>query len=711
MLVAAGGLGFAAQVVLLRELLATYAGNELSAGVAVAVWLLCESLGACLFGQWADWYNPRLLPLIGLISVASSVLAVPATIAARSSLGLLPGEAVSVPALVGISFMVLVLPAATHGALFVTAAAGVGSAGRAYALEGLGTAAAGALVSLILLNRLPSLAVAALLAVPVAAGVFRQARLLSAVTAVTLLVLAVLAGRAERRVYAAAWPGQHITAIINTPYGKVVRMQRDGQRTVLYDGIPVMNIPPVDPERIEELVHLPMLAHPAPGRVLMLGQALGGYVDELLKHPVRAVTVVQLDAGLGRELRIAGGDFVSDELADPRVRRVTADPVTFVGGAGGTFDVVIMLDEAPVTFAAGRLFALEFFERCRQRLAPGGILAIPAPGTGTQIPPDARSILLNRRRTLEASFNALELLPADFPLLLASDRHIQTTTETLTARLRQRHIVASVLDSSYLAALLDPFRRELLERELSGATRPVLNTARRPVEVLLSMARAGRMSSPGFGRWYSGLTSLPLWYAWIAVVFLLAVGLVGVRWRGLPFGTGLAVLTSGLTGAGIYTCSVVGYQMRFGSVYSGVSLLAASLMLGSVIGGVLGTRLGHRGAPVLLVAGDLLLGAGAVALPVLVQHGPAVSFALVLGLAGACLGLQFALAGSVLRSEGTGRMTGVLAALDLTGGFAGGLVTALLLLPIYGLASAVLVLAGVKLSSLVAQLAARSAVV
>ena len=48
---AIGCLGIAGQLVLLRELMAAYGGNEFSAGVTVAVWILCEALGAWLAGH------------------------------------------------------------------------------------------------------------------------------------------------------------------------------------------------------------------------------------------------------------------------------------------------------------------------------------------------------------------------------------------------------------------------------------------------------------------------------------------------------------------------------------------------------------------------------------------------------------------------------------------------------------------------------------
>jgi spermidine synthase len=720
LLASVGGLGFAAQVVLLRELLATFSGNELAAGVALAVWILCEALGAWLFGRAGDERAPVLLPWLGLASIAASLVGVPATILARPALRLLPSEAVGIPAVAGITLTVLLLPAASHGALFVAASAcrktgtrsPVSSVGLAYVWEGLGTFAAGLVASFVLLNRLPSLAVVALLALPVAATVTPRSRPLAGTFAATLLLIAVLAPGLERRAWAAAWPGQHVASVINTHYGKVVRLERAEQRTVLYDGAAVMNLPVADIERTEELVHLSLLAHAAPRRVLMLGQALGGFLAEALKHPVSGVTLVQLDPALSRELEVAGGGAVRAQLADARVHYLSADPVTFLRRSSDTFDCIIFTDATPATISANRLFAVEFYALCRARLRPGGILAIPGPGSSTQLTPGVRAILAVRKRSLETAFPYVALLSADFPLFLASGVPLWTRPDTLSTRLCRLGIPTRVIDSAYLTNLLGDFRTTMLTRELSQPQEHAarLNTWAVPTELFLNVARESRLASAASGQWYEALGRTPTWFAWLFVALLAATGLIGARARGKRFVAGLAVFTSGMVGASVMVLSVIGYQVRFGSVYSGVSLLVAAFTLGTVFGGIAGTRPStNRASGLLFGAADIALLACAASQPVLARTGSAADFLIVLCLAGACLGLQFALAGALLHARGVGRRTGMLSSLDLAGGFLGGLGTALFLLPVYGLVTAALVAAGIKLASLLGQLPVRPA--
>ncbi len=52
--------GMAAQVILLRELLVVFYGNELSIGIILAIWLLCEAAGASSFRKTSCGFKKKL---------------------------------------------------------------------------------------------------------------------------------------------------------------------------------------------------------------------------------------------------------------------------------------------------------------------------------------------------------------------------------------------------------------------------------------------------------------------------------------------------------------------------------------------------------------------------------------------------------------------------------------------------------------------------
>jgi predicted membrane-bound spermidine synthase len=139
-------------------------------------------------------------------------------------------------------------------------------------------------------------------------------------------------------------------------------------------------------------------------------------------------------------------------------------------------------------------------------------------------------------------------------------------------------------------------------------------------------------------------------------------------------------------------------------------------MFGTVLGGSFGSSRsplpGHSSLAPLFAVSDLVLAVCAAAVLALIRGGPAGVLLSANCLAGACLGFQFAVAGSMARGPSSivsapmsaARRAGVLTALDLVGGSIGGILTALVLVPAFGIGTAALLAGAVKLTSALAQL-------
>jgi spermidine synthase len=125
----------------------------------------------------------------------------------------------------------------------------------------------------------------------------------------------------------------------------------------------------------EMLVHLPLLTHPAPRRVLIIGGGDGGTLEEVLKHPVEQATMVEIDRAVVDVSRaylpgIAGGAF-----DDPRTQLLIADGIAFVRETAERFDA-ILVDSTDPKGPGVALFSEEFFAMCARVLTAGGILTM-----------------------------------------------------------------------------------------------------------------------------------------------------------------------------------------------------------------------------------------------------------------------------------------------------------------------------------------------
>ncbi len=121
------------------------------------------------------------------------------------------------------------------------------------------------------------------------------------------------------------------------------------------------------------LAHVPLLLHPNPKRVAILGLGSGVTLGSALTHPLDAATVLEISPEV-----VDASRFFEPEnhraLADPRTRLVVGDGRTHLMLGRDTYDVIVSEPSNPWMAGIASLFTREFFDGARARLAPGGML-------------------------------------------------------------------------------------------------------------------------------------------------------------------------------------------------------------------------------------------------------------------------------------------------------------------------------------------------
>lgn len=118
--------------------------------------------------------------------------------------------------------------------------------------------------------------------------------------------------------------------------------------------------------------HLPMLLHPAPRRVVVVGVGAGLTPSRFLMHGPERLDCVDIEPAV---FELIGPWFGGEWLADPRVSRIAADGRGFLMHGEGTWDVVSL--EVGQLFRPGvaAFYTEDFYRRVRDRLAPGGLVS------------------------------------------------------------------------------------------------------------------------------------------------------------------------------------------------------------------------------------------------------------------------------------------------------------------------------------------------
>ena len=156
----------------------------------------------------------------------------------------------------------------------------------------------------------------------------------------------------------------------------------------------------VDWQYHEPMVHMPMLAHPNPKTVLVIGGGDGGILREVLRYPsVEHIDFVELDEEVVTFSQtylqaVNGGAF-----ENPKVHARFEDGRAFVEQTDRVYDVVIM-DMTDPFGPSKMLYTREFYTHVRNRLDPNtGIFTMHSES------PVARPVAFQCvRRTLGAVF-------------------------------------------------------------------------------------------------------------------------------------------------------------------------------------------------------------------------------------------------------------------------------------------------------------------
>ena len=745
-----------AQVLLVRELVAVFYGNELVLGLILAAWLAWGALGAGLLGRLFSCsqksedripaqetlgaglsgrlfscsqkseeriparealgagLSDRLvscsqeskdrilawgLTALGLLPALQMLL----VRAARGLLRVPPGALVEFGPMVGTVLLAVAPVCLLAGALFpllTRCLAETGRpAGQAYLWECAGAAAGGALFSFVLIRYLDPFQTAALILIVDLAAALSFANLQLAnlrlanlrlthlplahlplallPLALLLLVLLPLASFIHRATL--RWQWSDLAFAADSPYGRIVIQARDSQRIFYENGLLMFETQGTGPE---EVVHPPLLAHPAPRDVLLIGGAAAGNLREALRHPVAHVTVVESDPLLLRAARL---HLPSDEAAvldDPQVTVVLTDGRRFVQTARRTFDVVILDLPEPSTGALNRFYTEEFFREIRAVLNPGGILALGLPAAENYWSPELARRNGSIYHTLRAVFPHVLALPGDTIYFLASADPLEADPALWGERLAERGIPTRWVTASYIRYLFTTDRFAQVREALEATAGVRLNRDLTPICYYYDLALWLSRFTPHLRGFFERTDLLRL--NWVALALLVPVGLARVRRR---WAVPIAVGGAGLAGMMLEVVILLAFQVRYGSLYAQVSLIVAAYMVGMVLGSRWGAsrRWDSPKCRRALLALMGALAAGSAVLPFLLGRPlPAAIFPLLALLGGGWGGAVFPLALQAERGD-VGRAAGRLYGADLAGGCLGALLGGTFFIPLLGI--------------------------
>jgi spermidine synthase len=124
------------------------------------------------------------------------------------------------------------------------------------------------------------------------------------------------------------------------------------------------------------LAHIPALLHPAPKTVLVVGCGAGVTAGSFLAHPeVERVVICEIEPLIPTVVASYFKDENHNVIAETsRVKVEYDDARHYILTTHETFDIITSDPIHPWVKGAATLYTKEYFELCRRRLNPGGLL-------------------------------------------------------------------------------------------------------------------------------------------------------------------------------------------------------------------------------------------------------------------------------------------------------------------------------------------------
>ncbi len=712
------------QIIILRELLVLFYGNELSSGIIFAGWLLWNGLGSAVSGRWAAGKPVRLHILGTLLTLAAAALPVSILLirASRIIWQLPVGELPDLGNMLALAVFSTVLFCPLTGALFgVCWACQYRTDSRRQPLgiylgEAAGAAVGGILFYFLFLKCFSVMTTAwitAGLLLAVAGGILflskTEARavftkLLWCLVGLSALFMTVSGARLDHWSRTLQW-GPRLLAVQDTPFQNMALLKREKQISVFSNGLWIFSVP--DRLSAEYAVHLALIQHPNPKSILLLGGGIAGLLEEILSYPgIDRIDYVEPDPDLIPFVRpyLPLKPFLAQKAS--KIHVFNEDPRSFLQRAPGAYDVVLMNTGDPITTQMNRFYTVEFFGHVKKRLTPGGVFSFALSGGEDMLGANQARFLGSIYKTARRVFPDVLIYPGDTTRFMATDRPGMLVSDyrELTHRLHRRNLRLGYIREDTLEDALNPFRLDYMRSMLTdiGGTR--INRDFVPVCYFQSLMLWATQWHPALQKLLGRLAELRVGF--LAMVIGCAGAIMApifwIRPSLFRMAVGMSVFTIGAAAMSIQIILLLAFQIIEGFVYRQLALIIAFFMTGLAAGtGWVQWRLnpavsGRRRFFILVQGLICLYALGLMHLLPVIQKAlyPVLSptavgwcFSALSLCAGLLGGVHFSLAVSVTAptDASPGSLGGRLYAVDLAGAAGGALLTACLILPVYGI--------------------------
>ncbi|MEN8210566.1 MAG: fused MFS/spermidine synthase [Thermodesulfobacteriota bacterium] len=456
-----------------------------------------------------------------------------------------------------------------------------------------------------------------------------------------------------------------------TPYARVAVYKSSQGHAFFQNSVPLFDTKNLI--QAEKTVHYPLSQIENPESILLIS-AVSGVFLEIEKYPFKRVDYVEIDPQVSRALF----DYSFLKPLD-KMNVIQKDARSFLEHSNIRYDAIIMNLSDPDTFQVNRFFTREFFDVVSQHLTDKGVFSFSITGFNNYPSTFMVKKISSLYATLETCFENILVLPGSEMFFMA--RESSDFNLDIPALLRKKDVKTKYIENYFQADLI----RERVSRLYDFIDKDShQNRDFSPVLIKIS-----------FNEWFEKFQTSPLIFRIIiSGIFLIYLFFIkGVQ--SLLFFTGFFAMAAQIM-------IIFAYQIFFGYIYLKIGFMITLFLAGLLFGAYFGEKTDKNLAKAWMIKADICLVFLMAGFILLLKFLPYVLKEELFGLAAFCFGFfcgfEFP-CGAKIKQETLSKITGLFAA-DLVGASFGVLIFSLILLPSLGLVRAGVVLVVMKVLGL-----------
>lgn len=671
------------QILTIREFLTQFQGNEITISLVLFSWLLLTGLGS-LAAKTIKRPSPKIYTLLTFAIAIGPLIQILAIRGFRESLithGSSPGfYAILIYIVITIApYCVLtgfILPFAQK---VLNDSSYDFESGQVYITDNIGDILGGVLFSFVLVYLLKPFSTIAITSAPLFLVVFLFLRrfrsyflLLTALVLTSLFYTYALDRSFEKQSLSTQYGD--IIHYSESPYGRIVVSKEGPQHTFWESGTPLYS----DANIInsEEKIHYPLSQLDKTGNVLLISGGLGETLDEISKYNPTHVDYVELDPYL-TDVALELGVIKKSPFLDI----INIDGRRHIKMTKKRYDAIIIDLPDPDTFQINRFFTREFFSAAKKVLKKDGVFSVGLGYSQNYLSDIRKKKLSTLYNTVRLYFKNVMFLPGQKAYLICRDGELSSD---IPARLKSKSIKTSYIEGFFYGNVTQERIKRLKD---SLDPNEEINTDFEP-----------RLTNTVFQEWFTKHNTSPRLF--IVILFVLTVIYIVFLRR-----EEYILFSTGLTTMGVEMLIIFSFQVVYGYIYLQIGAIITAFLLGLLPGAIAGKTWKLRNRSKLIFSEALLL---SILLLFYVWVAYFRNELHPLFFLGFCFlfsflcGFQFPVVTNTIGEERS-PVAGCLAA-DLCGASVGTLATGAILIPFWGIKSAVIFLILVKISSTIVTL-------